>query len=528
MLRQDTPTLRFLVKGVLLAVGASLVTTTAMHEQDAYALGMQSFVQGMFSATSSPVLANTGNGYTLTGGYAEIRTPLSGANIISFSPPDISAGCGGINLYMGSFHFVNGQEFLALLRTVGQEALGYAFQLAIDAMCHQCGALLASIQKAITAMNNALHNTCQLAQGIYPANKIIGDFAQVGHQAEKTMAANEGDFSDFFGSSNSADHEGVLSHIADTFANNISESINGTTVTKKEPQSAMTPLGNMFWKAIDNSQAYQLLSNIEAGTTTNSVDTKEILMSMAGTEIARPSAGKSGNIAESSMQYQSTNSTPNAANSKNTQTVDPNLFLPELVNGTATAPVDTCQTWTSANGHTYSATSGEMSCEQVDVGGTTLGQLGYEGIGKHINHMMYGGGPGNHLGLVNYMIQGTALSTAQQKFAGTVPSGILSLMHEAEPNKNLITTIGKKVAPILVDEYAVKLGEAIMTAESSVYNGNSHVVIPSNYHVAMTDLERDVNMYSEEEAIHENVMNELTAMVRNYRASLAESGAGPQ
>ncbi|MGC9207445.1 conjugal transfer protein TraH [Acidithiobacillus sp.] len=528
MLRQDTPTLRFLVKGVLLAVGASLVTTTAMHEQDAYALGMQSFVQGMFSATSSPVLANTGNGYTLTGGYAEIRTPLSGANIISFSPPDISAGCGGINLYMGSFHFVNGQEFLALLRTVGQEALGYAFQLAIDAMCHQCGALLASIQKAITAMNNALHNTCQLAQGIYPANKIIGDFAQVGHQAEKTMAANEGDFSDFFGSSDEANHEGVLSHIADTFENNISESINGTTVTKKEPQSAMTPIGNMFWKAIDNSQAYQLLSNIEAGTTTNSVDTKEILMSMAGTEIARPSAGQSGNAAESSMQYQSTNSTPNAANSKNTQTVDPNLFLQELVNGTATAPVDTCQTWTSANGHTYSATSGEMSCEQVDVGGTTLGQLGYEGIGKHIDHMMYGGGPGNHTGLVKEMIEGNGLSSAQQAFSGTIPAGILSLMHEAEPNTNLVTTIAEKVKPILVDEYAVKLGEAIMTAESSVYNGNSHVVVPGNYSVAMADLGRAVNTYSVKEALHENVMNELTTMVRDYRASLAQSGAGPQ
>lgn len=528
MLRQDTPSLRFLVKGVLLAVGASLVTTTAMHEQDAYALGMQSFVQGMFSATSSPLLANTGNGYTLTGGYAEIRTPLSGANIVSFSPPDISAGCGGINLYMGSFHFINGQEFLALLRTVGQEALGYAFQLAIDAMCHQCGALLASIQKAITAMNNALHNTCQLAQGIFPANKILGDFADVGHQAIKTMGSAEGDVSDFFSASNSANHEGVLSHIANTFEKNISESINGHSVTKTVPQSALTPEGNMFWKAIDNSQAYTLLKGIESGTSTSNVDTKEILMSMAGTDIARPSSGKSGNQAESNMQYQSTNATPNAANSKKSQTVNPNLFLPELVNGTANAPVDTCQEWTSANDHTYPATSGEMSCELVDVGGTTLGALGYEGIGKHIKHMMYGGGPGNHIGLVNYMINGEPLSTAQQTFAGTVPSGILSLMHEAQPNKNLITTIGIKVAPILVDEYAVKLGESIMTAESSVYNGNSHVIVPSNYHVAMTDMDRSVNTYSEKEAIQENVINELTTMVRNYRASLDQGGANPQ
>jgi Conjugative relaxosome accessory transposon protein. len=157
-----------------------------LQSEAAYA-GMQGFLSGMFTATSVPQAASLGNGVTLSGGYAEVRTPLSGANIVSFSPPDISAGCGGINLYMGSFHFINGQEFLALLRTIGQEALGYAFQLAIDAMCHQCGALLASIEKTIQAMNNSLHNTCQLAHGIFNAGDIAGDFKQVGKNAEKVL-----------------------------------------------------------------------------------------------------------------------------------------------------------------------------------------------------------------------------------------------------------------------------------------------------------------------------------------------------
>ncbi|MHB8849733.1 MAG: conjugal transfer protein TraH, partial [Acidithiobacillus ferriphilus] len=66
MLNQDAPTFRTIAKGVLLAVGSSMVTTMVLHEQMAYGLGMQSFVQGMFSATSAPTLANTGNGYTLS------------------------------------------------------------------------------------------------------------------------------------------------------------------------------------------------------------------------------------------------------------------------------------------------------------------------------------------------------------------------------------------------------------------------------------------------------------------------------
>ncbi len=539
MLNQDTPSFRAIAKGVLLAVGSSLVTTMAMHEQVAYGLGMQNFVQGMFTATASPTLANTGNGYTLSGGYSEIRTPLSGLNIVSFSPPDISAGCGGINLYMGSFHFINGQQFLALLRTIGQQALGYAFQLAIDAMCHQCGALLASIQKAITAMNNALHNTCQLAQGVFPATQILGAFKSVGHQAVRTMGANEGDVSDFFSASNSSNHAGVLSHIANTFYKNITQSFNGQTTTRQVPQSALTPEGNMFWKAINNQPAYNLLANIDAGTTGalggqpcatagNNACTKEILMSLVGTEILRPSASTQGNTTQSTMQSQSTSNTPNVSYSKNTQTVGPSLLLSELVNGTQGAPVSTCQPWVSSNNHTYQPFSPNMGCELVDPGQTTLGAMGYEGIARHIKHMMYGGGPGNHIGLVNYLSTGQALSTNQTSFISTIPAGITSLMHEAQPNVNLIHTIGQDVAPILVDAYAVKLGTALITTESNIYNGNSHVLIPTEYHFAMTDMAEEVNAYSEREAIHENVMNTLTTMVRNYRASLAENGANSQ
>jgi Conjugative relaxosome accessory transposon protein. len=266
-----------LSKGVLLAMTASLVTTSMLQSEHAYA-GMQGFLSGMFAATSVPQAASLGNGVTLSGGYAEIRTPLSGANIVSFSPPDISAGCGGINLYMGSFHFINGQEFLALLRTIGQEALGYAFQLAIDAMCHQCGALLSSIEKTIQAMNNALHNTCQLAHGIFNAGDIAGDFKQVGKNAEKVFGFSSGASTDVSSAYDSANHEGVLQSVMDTFKTNIEKSwatitSSGSVVKKSTTKSvsaaSLIPEGNMFWKAVGNSEAYKMLEGIDNTVTTD-------------------------------------------------------------------------------------------------------------------------------------------------------------------------------------------------------------------------------------------------------------------
>ncbi len=54
-------------------------------------------------------------------------------------PPSFSAGCGGIDLFGGSFSFINMNQFVDLMRAVASNAAGYAFQLAINAMCPDCG-----------------------------------------------------------------------------------------------------------------------------------------------------------------------------------------------------------------------------------------------------------------------------------------------------------------------------------------------------------------------------------------------------
>jgi hypothetical protein len=132
---------------------------------------------------------------------------------------------------------------------------------------------------------------------------------------------------DFFPSTQLVESCRGLSHIANTFYKNITQSFNGQTTTRQVPQSALTPEGNMFWKAINNSEAYNLLTNIDAGATGtlngqacatagSNACTKEILMSLVGTEILRPSASAQGNTVQSNMQNQATSSTPNASDSK--------------------------------------------------------------------------------------------------------------------------------------------------------------------------------------------------------------------
>lgn len=102
----------------------------------------------------------------LSGGSVVIRNRIMQANPVTVTPPGVHGGCGGIDLYGGSFSFINQTEFTGLLRSIAANAGGYAFQLGINAMCPDCGSLMSDLQKKVQSLNEHLSNSCQLAQGI--------------------------------------------------------------------------------------------------------------------------------------------------------------------------------------------------------------------------------------------------------------------------------------------------------------------------------------------------------------------------
>ena len=57
-------------------------------------------------------------------------------------------------------------QFVDLMRAVASNAAGYAFQLAINAMCPDCGNVMSDLQKKVQQLNQMFSNSCQLAQGL--------------------------------------------------------------------------------------------------------------------------------------------------------------------------------------------------------------------------------------------------------------------------------------------------------------------------------------------------------------------------
>lgn len=56
---------------------------------------------------------------TVTAGGFVYRAPRKDFNAFYFTPPSLSAGCGGIDIFMGAFGIPSREEFVAFLRNIG-------------------------------------------------------------------------------------------------------------------------------------------------------------------------------------------------------------------------------------------------------------------------------------------------------------------------------------------------------------------------------------------------------------------------
>ena len=130
---------------------------------------MQELMDEQFTALTNvtePASFQTSRRGVLSGGGAYARVPIMNDRLVSLVPPSFEAGCGGIDFFSGSFSFINADQFVALMKATAANAAGYAFQVAMSAMCETCMAAIETLQKKIQELNQYFGNSCQLAQGI--------------------------------------------------------------------------------------------------------------------------------------------------------------------------------------------------------------------------------------------------------------------------------------------------------------------------------------------------------------------------
>jgi conjugative transfer pilus assembly protein TraH len=123
------------------------------------------------------------------------RFPQKTTNIANLQLPRARAGCGGIDIFAGSFSFINASEIVAMMKAVANNAVGFAFSLAIDTVCPECSKIMQEFSQKAQLMNNLNINSCEMAQG------LVGGIWPKGDLADKAVCEaignSEGIFTDY-------------------------------------------------------------------------------------------------------------------------------------------------------------------------------------------------------------------------------------------------------------------------------------------------------------------------------------------
>ena len=120
---------------------------------------------------------------TYTGGSLMMRSPNKVYQLAAIQFPSVKAGCGGIDVFGGSFSHISAQEFKNLLRNITAALPGIAFQLALEAVSPLLGGLTKWAKGLETWINNARINSCETAKAI-----VSSAAEAVGYSSQETCS----------------------------------------------------------------------------------------------------------------------------------------------------------------------------------------------------------------------------------------------------------------------------------------------------------------------------------------------------
>ena len=183
------------LRKVALALAASSLVVTPLQAN--VGDSMDRFMDDMGAAGNvtgpSAYQGQSAGYYSL--GNVWTRFPQKTTSIANLQLPRARAGCGGIDIFAGSFSFINASEIVALMKAVANNAVGFAFGLAIDTVCPECSKIMQEFAQKAQLMNNLSINSCELAQG------LVGGIWPKGDLADKAVCEaignSEGIFTDY-------------------------------------------------------------------------------------------------------------------------------------------------------------------------------------------------------------------------------------------------------------------------------------------------------------------------------------------
>lgn len=263
---------RIIRKPGLSGVAAALIVVVAAGPAHA---SLESQMDSMFDAMTNVTDATAVMGQrrgVLAGGHVSVRTNVMNAQIVSVVPPGINAGCGGIDLFGGSFSFISADQLIQVFRSVAQNAASYAFSMALQAMCPTCQALMNELQSKIQALNKLAVNSCQ-------AGKMLVNTAISASPSFIQNAVN--DKTGLISKGLGATRDAIASLFTSVGKGGTPDEKVANTEAGRETLEEKGVTGNIVWSALQESNATSWWPEGDE-------QLMEVVMSVTGSVIVRP------------------------------------------------------------------------------------------------------------------------------------------------------------------------------------------------------------------------------------------------
>jgi conjugative transfer pilus assembly protein TraH len=137
----------------------------------AYA-GIDSDLHGFFNSLGFSSNVTAPNAYKgqsagyYTGGSIFARNSVRNYQLAQITLPSYRSGCGGIDLFMGGFSFINAQQFIEAMKNTLNNASGYAFTLALESATPEIANVMKYAQDLANKVNASNINSCETAAGL--------------------------------------------------------------------------------------------------------------------------------------------------------------------------------------------------------------------------------------------------------------------------------------------------------------------------------------------------------------------------
>jgi conjugative transfer pilus assembly protein TraH len=254
------------ILGLVAALNAAVPTPAAANVGSE----MQTFFDdaGVRANVTGPTAFEGQSAGYYSGGNVWTRFPQKSIQPFNLQLPSARAGCGGIDLFAGSFSFINTAELVAMLKATANNAIGFAFQLAIDAISPQISGVIKDMSQKMQQINQMNISSCETAQG------LVGGLWPKMDTTRATICEavgnSQGLFSDW-----AASRQGCNN------GDKRDETIAANTNTEMQAQLVGEP-HNFTWDILSKSDQFAGYDD----------EFKEMVMTIIGTVVTKPSADK--------------------------------------------------------------------------------------------------------------------------------------------------------------------------------------------------------------------------------------------